>query len=141
MEQRPEKPLKSENDNDILVLCVVAFGPQVSSGCIRSFIFHLFSQAAHKTCSTMKNIIKGVELEEVKNVILAMQANPLVGDIIPPAWHTNFPVCGDIRHGPKARAKRKGPPRRSVQHYLNMLLLAHILSWYRPILWKGDCGP
>jgi len=89
----------------------------------------------------MKTILKGVKLKEVEDVILAMHENPLVGDIIPPAWHQNFPVCGDIRHGQKGRTKRKGAPRRSLQHYLNMHLLAYILSWYRPKSLDDDHGP
>ncbi len=44
-----------ENECCIMDLCAVAFGPQVSSRCVRSLIFHLFSQAAHKPLSQSMN--------------------------------------------------------------------------------------
>src|SRR5260370_683794 len=79
----------------------------------------------------MKIPVKDVELHEVESILNALHAEPLLGDIVPTAWHATLPACGDVRHGQKGR-ERKGEARRSVQHYINLHVLAYILSWYRP---------
>ena len=80
----------------------------------------------------MKTVVAKDVAPDVAEVLQALHDSPIVGDVIPIAWHSNIAPSGDRRHGRKRQLERKNPARRSLQHFLNLHVLAHIVSWYRP---------